>query len=89
MSKHAVADLGQRAQTLAPAVENGGRKRTESGVGEYIQRAAGSYKLCDGRYCYLLLQSLDSKPSLSPPSPNYRQAHIFLGQLLLKTDKNK
>lgn len=32
MSKHAGADLGQRAQTLAAAVENGGRKRAESGV---------------------------------------------------------
>lgn len=26
MSKHAVAGLGQRAQTLAPAVENGGEE---------------------------------------------------------------
>lgn len=37
MSKHAGADLGQRAQTLEPTVENGGRKRTESAVGEFIQ----------------------------------------------------
>ena len=29
MSKHAVADLGQRAQTLAPAVENGGEEAAQ------------------------------------------------------------
>lgn len=89
MSKHAAADLGQRAQTLAPAVESGGRTRTESGVGESIQRAAGSSEPCHGSYWHLRPRSPDSKPSPSPPSPNYRQAHIFLGQLLLKTDGNK
>lgn len=57
MSKHAVADLGQRAQTLEPTVENGGRKRTESAVGEFIQWAVGSYKLSFGRYRYHPLQS--------------------------------
>lgn len=35
MSKHAVADLGQRAQTLAPAVENGGAEADQ-------QAASGS-----------------------------------------------
>lgn len=67
----------------------GGREQKVEWVGEFMQRAAGSYKLCHGSYCYPLLQSPDSKPSRSPPSPNYRQAHIFLGQLLLKTDRNK
>ena len=39
MSKHAVASLGQRAQTLAPAVENGGEEAEQkaSELGESVQ----------------------------------------------------
>lgn len=65
MSKHAVADLGQRAQTLAPAVESGGEEAEQNG--EFAQRATGSHRLSSGSYWYLVPQS--------PGTPNPRCHH--------------
>lgn len=68
MSKQAVADLGQRAQTLAPAVESGGEEAEQKG--EPVHRAAGSYKLSCGSYCYLVPQSPGTpNPAFTSPAP--------------------
>lgn len=70
MSKHAAADLGQRAQTLAPAAENGGRReqRVECRQLPSPPPAIGG------------LQTL-----APPPTPNDRGALTFPGQPPLKT----
>lgn len=80
MSKHAVADLGQRAQTLAPAVESGGEEAEQNR--EFVRRAAGSYKLSCGSYCYLVPQSPGTpNPRFHHPLPLWSSARW----LLLKT----
>lgn len=78
MSKHAVADLGQRAHTLAPAVENGGQEAVQK-----AESSSSNEQLAVTSFPMAVIAASppaitrDPKPSLSPPSPHCCQVHIL------------
>lgn len=78
MSKHAVADLGQRAHTLAPAVENGGQEAVQK-----AESSSSNEQLAVTSFPTAVIVASppaitrDPKPSLSPPSPHCCQVHIL------------
>lgn len=90
MSKHAVADLGQRAQTLAPAVENGGEEAEEKA--DSGSSSVGRRQLQAFLWQLLLPPSaitIDSKPSLLPPSPKIKCTFSLDSYFLKTTRKDK
>lgn len=84
MSKHAVASLGQRAQTLALAVENGGEEAEQkaSELGESVQWAAGSYKPSSCNHQRL-------QTCFHAPAPPWSSAHSPEAHLLLKNNTKR
>lgn len=89
MSKHAAADLGQRAQTLAPTVENGGEEaegKAKSGSSANEQAVTSFPRAV----CHLLLQSPQTpNPCPGLPYPTVVKCALFLGQLLLKNNTER
>lgn len=86
MSKQAAAPLGQRAQTLARAVENGGRKQNRKWSRGVLPRNCRQLQAFLWQRGPPPATTVGSKPSLSPPSSHYGQGHIFLRQWLLKNN---
>ena len=90
MSKHAAADLGQRAQTLAPTVENGGEEaegKAKSGSSANEQ-AVTSFPRAVRVTSFCSHHRLQT-PALATPTPLWSSAPLSLDSYFLKTTQKK